>query len=341
MLPIIIFILLFKASSNLAGQSTKIIFMILVLVCVSNFFSTYLSHFVGSIVYNFNLSLIQYSTENSLCAKWNFHLPRIIPNNIAMFLGIILGILGSITCKKLTNKISHIGEKFSNYFFKILCFVIPFFILGFVCKLQYDGSINVIIKEYGIIFTFIFLAQFAYIISLYIVLSGGNLKEALSNINNLIPASISAFSTMSSAASMPLTIIGVDANSKNKEISHSVIPATVNIHLIGDCFAIPIFAYAVLKSFGVAEPSVINYLIFSFYFVLAKFSVAAVPGGGILVMLPILESNLNFHGEMLPLITSLYILFDPVITMANVLGNGAFAKLIDKIISFYNKPNAV
>ena len=133
---------------------------------------------------------------------------------------------------------------------------------------------------------------------------------------------------MSSVAAMPLTLVGVEKNAKNPEVSRSIIPATVNIHLIGDCFAIPIFAFAILKSFGVLEPSCFNYIVFAFYFVLAKFSVAAVPGGGILVMLPILETYLGFNGEMLSLITTLYILFDPLITSANILGNGAFALCI-------------
>ena len=86
-----------------------------------------------------------------------------------------------------------------------------------------------------------------------------------------------------------------------------------------------------MKSYGVAEPSLYSYLVFMSYFVLAKFSVAAVPGGGILVMLPILESCLGFNAQMLSLMTALYVLFDPFITCANVLGNGAFAKLIDKL----------
>jgi len=105
----------------------------------------------------------------------------------------------------------------------------------------------------------------------------------------------------------------------------------VNIHLIGDCFAIPIFAYAILKSYGLAEPAYWDYLIFAFYFVIAKFSVAAVPGGGMMVMLPLLERYLGFNSEMLSLITALYLLFEPVITSANVLGNGAFALVMDKL----------
>ena len=88
---------------------------------------------------------------------------------------------------------------------------------------------------------------------------------------------------------------------------------------------IPIFAFAIMKSFGVAAPEFSTYILFAVYFVLAKFSVAAVPGGGILVMLPILETHLGFTSEMLSLITALYILFDPVTTAANVLGNGGIA----------------
>jgi Na+/H+-dicarboxylate symporter len=54
-------------------------------------------------------------------------------------------------------------------------------------------------------------------------------------------------------------------------------------------------------------------------------------------MLPILEHYLGFTGEMMSLITALYILFDPVITSANVLGNGAFAKMMDKFGLLYRK----
>jgi Na+/H+-dicarboxylate symporter len=71
------------------------------------------------------------------------------------------------------------------------------------------------------------------------------------------------------------------------------------------------------------------YLAFAMQFVVAKFSVAAVPAGGIIVMLPIIERRFAFDGTMSSLIFSLYVLMDPICTSANVFGNGAFAKLID------------
>jgi len=207
--------------------------------------------------------------------------------------------------------------------------IVPLFIVGFIVKLQHDGVIGVIIKDYATIFTIIALAQYGYILLLYFIISKGCVQKFINHVKGMLPAVMCGFSTMSSAASMPLTIMGVETDAKSKDLARSVVPATVNIHLIGDCFAIPIFAYAVLKSFGVAEPSFYSYLIFAFYFMLAKFSVAAIPGGGIIVMLPILDMYLGFSGEMMSLITALYILFDPVITSANIFGNGAFAKIMD------------
>ena len=48
-------------------------------------------------------------------------------------------------------------------------------------------------------------------------------------------------------------------------------------------------------------------------------------------MLPILENYLGFNAEMLSLITALYLLFDPVITGANILGNGGFSLAFDQL----------
>ena len=336
-LPLIIFALLFKAAVTLANEATKIIGLILVLVCCSNFIATFLSHYVGIWIYHFDLSMISPEGTNSLTPLWSWEPFKLIENNKAMFAGIILGIIAAKfypqTANKTANKLSKLVEKLLN----LIIYFIPLFVAGFVVKLQFEGVVGTIIKDYGSIFIIIAIAQFSYILLAYLLLSNTKIKSFINSVKNMIPAAISGFSTMSSAASMPLTIIGAENNAKNKSLASSVIPATVNIHLIGDCFAIPILAYAILKSFGIEEPSLVSYLIFACFFVLAKFSVAAIPGGGIIVMLPILETYLGFTADMMSLITALYILFDPIITCTNVLGNGAFAKMMDKLIYFMGK----
>ncbi len=330
LLPLIIFGLLFKAAVILSNKATKIIAMILVLACCSNFISTFLSHYVGIWVYNFDLSMISPHEASALTPLWLLTFPKLVENYIAMLAGIVLGIIASTFFPIPAHKIAMKLDRWIHLLLKGFVYLIPVFVAGFIVKLEFDGAVGTIVKDYSTIFAVIAFAQFGYIMLAYFVLNNGNVKAFANSIKNMFPAAISGFSTMSSAASMPLTIIGAENNAKNKDLVCSVIPATVNIHLIGDCFAIPILAYAVLKSFGMAEPTLLNYLIFSLYFVIAKFSVAAIPGGGILVMLPILEAYLGFNVEMMSLITALYVLFDPVITCANVLGNGAFAKLMDR-----------
>ncbi|NRA73396.1 MAG: dicarboxylate/amino acid:cation symporter [Rickettsiales bacterium] len=333
MLPIIIFFLLFKAVITLSGKASKIIGITLLLVCCSNFFSTFLSHYVGAWIYNFDFAIVLPKESTGLNVLWSLNLPNLIANDKAMFSGIVIGLIMSKFYLKQAKLISARIEVYIQKLLNGFIYLIPLFVAGFVAKLQADGVMHLIVRDYALIVFIIACVQFGYILLSYFILNKFKLKKSLSSIINMIPAAISGFSTMSSAASMPLSIIGTENNVKEKDLARSIIPAIVNIHLVGDCFAIPIFAYAVLKTFGMPEPDLWHYLIFTFYFVIAKFSVAAIPGGGIIVMLPILKAYLGFNAEMMSLITALYILFDPIITCGNVLGNGAFVQLIDKFVS--------
>lgn len=332
LLPCLIFMLLFKTLTRLSRNATKLIFIVLIGVCCSNFLSTLISYPIGAAIFHLDLSIITPHEAAGLMPLWSFSLPKLIANDRAMFLGLILGILGSLYKPALSEKISAYFEKAVNFTFGLLVYAIPFFVLGFVVKLIHEKMLANMIKDYALIFAIVALAQLSYISLIYLAVNRFRLSGFMSSIKNMVPSAIAGFGSMSSAAAMPLTLIGTEKNVRNPETARLVIPTTVNIHLIGDCFAIPIFAFAVMKNFGAPEPAFLTYLLFAVYFVIAKFSVAAIPGGGIIVMLPLLESQLGFTGEMASMITALYILFDPVITCANVCGNGGFAMALGKFI---------
>lgn len=340
-LPVIIFGLLLKSTINLAEDASLIIGLILGCVVVSSILALICSKFVGQFIYSLNLSIYSPDPNANLAAAWNLEFPNLINNSIAMLMGIVLGISSNwkffLNYRKLlinfSLKLDHIITKF----FKFLIFLIPIFVAGFIAKLEYDGILKLLIKDYSLIFTIIIISQIIYISFAYLILNNFRVNQFLKNLKNMLPAAISGFTTMSSAASMPLTILGVENSLRSKDLARSIIPATVNIHLIGDCFTIPILAYAVLKNYSVGQPLLTDYLLFSFYFILAKFSVAAIPGGGIIVMLPILGNYLKFNSEMMSLIAGLYILFDPINTCINILGNGALAKFLEKCVGCVSK----
>ena len=332
LLPFVIFSLLCKTAINLARQASFWIACILAMICLSNFCSTLMSYLVGHMSSHFVTALPKVTEQGGLAPFWDFSLPKLMSNSYAMFLGLIVGVFLGYRKNSLAEKVQRHLDRFLSYALQIILYMVPISIAGFMVKMLYDGTLSQIAEHYLIIFMWVGLAVFTYISFLYFIASRGQGKNGWQSIKNMLPAAVAGFGSMSSVAAMPLTLMATKKNSRNPDVAASIIPATVNIHLIGDCFAIPIFAFAIIKTFGIEIPSFSSYLVFALYFVLAKFSVAAIPGGGIIIMLPILEAYLGFQGEMLTLITTLYILFDPLITSANVLGNGAFALLAEKLL---------
>jgi Na+/H+-dicarboxylate symporter len=331
MLPWIIFSLLFKSAYTLSSSATKVIGLLLFLICASNTFTALWGGGLGYIIYTHSFSFAVPHVSRELMPSFELFLPPLIPNDYAMFSGLLSGIVLTRFKPQLSKKICAGLSAFVNICLPAIIVMMPVFVAGFMIKLVYEGTLVSIFKDYLQIFVIIAMIQVVFILLSFGAVSKFHLSLWAKRVKNLLPAWMSGISTMSSAATLPLTILGAQKNAKDPVIPPSVMPATVNVHLIGDSLAIPIFAFAVMKSYQVDLPSFWQFGIFLFYFVVSKFSIAAVPGGGILVMLPLLQKYLGFEGEMIPLITALYILFDPIITGANILGNGYFALLFEKI----------
>lgn len=265
---------------------------------------------------------------NELLPLWEPKLPLFISCEAALITALILGIVFSIysspqveaTALKLKKIVSLLLEKGFTP-------LLPFFILGFLFKIQHEGALTPIIEGYGPIFILIIFLCSLHIILFYYIVAKFNMKKAFLYIRNTISSGMMGFTTMSSIATMPLTLQAAEKNTKDPIIGETVVPFTVNIHLIGDTLEIPMLALAILASFGIPFPTPEQYILFAGYFVLCRFAVAAIPGGGILMVLPILENHLGFSPEMSALITTLFVLFDPFATAVNVIGNGAFVLL--------------
>lgn len=340
-LPFLVFMLLFRAMARLANNATRMILLILVGVVCSNLLSIVMSQLVGSRIYNLDLAIALPPDTAGLAPAWTLALPKLLPNHYAMFSGLILGVLGSTNFPVVTAHISATFDWVITLIFRYILRLIPLFVLGFALKLTADKMLQSVAHHYSIIFVVVALTQLTYISFLYFAVSGFCLPVFLRYMKNMLPPALAGFSSMSSAASMPLTLLATEKNTGNPDFARLVIPTTVNIHLMGCCFAIPILTYAVMRNFGFAEPSMMQAMLFTLYFLMAKFSTAGIPGGGILIMLPILESHYGFHSQMSALISALYILLDPMITCSNILGNGALALVMNKVIGIERKKSLV
>ena len=242
-------------------------------------------------------------------------------------MGLIIGIRENSYSEKITKCLDFV----SKIFFKCLLPVMPLFIIGTALKLQHDGIIASIVSKYLSILIIFVVVAYGMVLCQLTLLAKFSLAKLTKYIQNIMPAIVTAFGSMSSAVAMPLSIKAAEQNVENPRNADIIIPATVNIHLVGDCFFIPMVALAVMVSFGMEMPGLNVYVMFALHFILAKFAVAAIPGGGVLVMLPIMQTYLGLNTDMLALVTAIYILFDPIITTCNVAGNGSLAIIFDKI----------
>lgn len=330
-MPGIIFCFLFSSMISFKNKALPLVTFLFVAVSISNFFSSIFSYIFGIFTLPYlNVAFKPLAqTANELLPLWHLKLPLFISCESALMAALVLGILFSIyPFPQVESAALKLKKIVSVFLEKGFTPILPLFILGFLFKIQHEGALTTIIEGYGPIFILIIFLYFLYITLLYYIVAKFNMKKAFSYIKNTIPSGVMGFTTMSSIATMPLTLQAAEKNTKDPNIAETVVPFTVNIHLIGDALEIPMMALAILASFGVPFPTLDQYILFAGYFVLCRFAVAAIPGGGILMVLPILESYLGFSPEMSALITTLFILFDPFATAANVIGNGGFTLLI-------------
>jgi Na+/H+-dicarboxylate symporter len=335
-LPILIFSFVMGGILNFKNESIKVILIVVPLVCLSNFTGFWVSYtFTAPILKTGIIAVSKLESQNALYPAWGLKIIPIVKNDIALLLGATMGLLGNFLKVKFMDKVNEKLNFIANFILKkLICPVLPLFITGFVMKMQHEGTLNLMIKDYSLLLGVFGILTYGYMFTLLFFLSNRNFHSAINKFKNLLPSILIGLCTTSSASAIPVTIDGSEKNLKDKSIARFIVPTTANMHLLGDCIAIPIIGLALMISFGYGIPSVGQYFIFTLYGVVTKFAGAGIPGGSVLVFLPVFENVFGFSAPMLTALTALYVLFDPIATSANVFGHGLFAILFEKV---YNK----
>ena len=319
-LPFIIFSFVVSGLMEFQSESFKLVAILIPLVCLSNFAGLWVSYGLSSPVLNNSIiSISQLKPMQVLSPSFEFHLPSIIKNDYALLSAILLVFLNNFIKSQKLISFSKRMNTYANFALKkVILPILPVFVLGFIIKMQYEGTLSLMIREYSLILILIIVIAYGYMATVMILLCK-NFKSALTKMKNLLPSVLIGVFSMSSAAAIPTTIVASEKNLENKKIARFVVPAAANMHLLGDCFAIPILACALMISFGHHYPTPLEYLIFSLRGVLAKFAAAGIPGGSAIIFAPILIDTFGFSTEMVTAFTTIYLIFDPIATSCNVL----------------------
>jgi Na+/H+-dicarboxylate symporter len=168
-------------------------------------------------------------------------------------------------------------------------------------------------------------------------------KSPIWFLKQISPAQLLAFSTSSSAATLPVTMerveehIGVD-----KEVSSFVLPVGATINMDGTSLYQAVAAVFIMQVLWPEGLGFSNQLIIIITALLASIGSAAVPGAG-MVMLVIVLDAIGFPKDMLPIGLALIFAVDRPLDMlrttVNVTGDACVAMLIAKSEGKLGKPN--
>lgn len=336
LLPFIIFSFISTGILAFKKNAPTVLAILLTCIITSNSIVAFFSYFVGTSIFGFitdkatNLSNLPL---NIISPLYEISLPSLIRSEHAMIAAIAVGIfLSFIDIPQVKSSILSLKKIIVAIVTQFFIPILPIYILGFLLSIKHQGIFEQLFNSYGKTFTLIVGLQVLVLFLIYFIASKFNFAKTINYIKNALPSYATAFGTMSSTATIPVTVQCAEKNKVSKPLASMATPILANVHLLGDAITTPILALVTLYLFTGTIPTLAVYTTFVGYFCINMLAVSGIPGGGILVMIPILTSLLGFTDEMISIITTLYLLQDGLGTAGNVMGDGALMIIINNIL---------
>ena len=265
---------------------------------------------------------------------------RIFPNNIfgafvennmlgIVFISILFGIALNLT-DDLTDKLSKNFERLNIVFMKIVLIIMSFAPIGVFCLMGsyvIDHGLNIFgdLIQYVLILIFVLFFHLIFTYSLILKL--------FANLNPIIffkkmrNVALFAFSTSSSAATIPVTLKTVtDDLGVKKDVSSFVIPVGATINMDGTAIMQGLATMFIASTAGV-DLSIIEYMQIVLLAMVASIGAAAVPSAGTITLALIL-SSLGLPLDAIGLILAVDRILDMIRTSVNVTGDSAVACIV-------------
>ncbi len=343
-LPILIFCYIFSAVNQLERNAPLLITVIFICIFLSNILSL-----------SFGVSMgICFTNWLSLKTVPNLQVDQIFPYFVlpiknpitseymalgAFVIGYFFRATDSSIGKFVTTfqiLVFKLQIRLTNFFSLVFIKIIPVYIFGTLLKLAREGELIAIIKAYAPIYCMsIILSIFAVLF--YSLVARFVVKIPIRKLMLYFSsAACTGFSTMSSAIAMPVLMQKVEKLVSKKNALPIIIPSVSNMHMAADNILIGITAVGLFSIQQVSLPDMKTWVLFAISFALAKFASVGIAGASLLIILPVLANHLNFSPELLGILTTIYIIQDSIGTSLNVLANGSFAIIINRLLKHLN-----
>ncbi len=266
----------------------------------------------------------------------DFHKLLSKDNLLALIIVSLLVGLAMNKCKEKAEPFYKVLDSSCQIIFKLLEIIMYYAPIGLGCYFAVlTGTLGSVITlgylKTFVIYTILSFLVFFIVYSLYAYIAGG--KKGLKLYwKNIIPSSITAISTCSSAASMPVNIECTKKIGVSDDIAETSISLGTTFHkdgsVIGSVFKIMFLVY--LFNANTSNISILGISL------LATLLVTAVPIGGGTISETLIITSLNFPISALPILTIIATIIDAPATLLNVVGDSSSSMLINRIVDGKN-----
>lgn len=250
---------------------------------------------------------------------------------VAILVGLAINMSGD-KGKPVQDFLESANEVIIN-FIKIIFYYAPIGLGAYFAALvgTYGASIAVGYAKTFFIYTGVCILFYFVIYTLYAYISAG-VKGIKVFWSNIIPATLTALATCSSAASIPVNVDTVKKMGVSEDIAETLVPLGTSFHkdgsIIGSVFKIMFLVYLFGSGAGIVKVLLVS--------LLATLLVTAVPIGGGTISEMMILTMMGFPVNALPILTIIATIIDAPATVLNVIGDTSSAMLASRIVDGKN-----
>lgn len=246
-----------------------------------------------------------------------------------------------LKCKERAKQFLNVLVSMNEVLQKVVKIIMCYAPVGLGCYFasfvgNFGSSIGAGYLKTFVIYVLASLFMYFIVYSVYAFLSAG-VKGFKNYWKNILPPTLTALSTCSSAASIPSNTMCAKKIGVKNDVADMVVPLGTSFHkdgsIVGSAFKIMFLVYLFNSSISSGKIILVS--------LVATLLVTAIPIGGGTISEMLIITSLGFPVAALPILTIIATIIDAPATVLNVVGDSASAMMVSRIVDGKEFVNSV
>lgn len=334
MVPLIILAFISSSIAKMKGNASRMLGWALALAYGSSIGAAFMAMFLGYwLIPMLTISPVTEGLKEIPDLVFKLDIPPVMSVMTALVIAIMIGLATVWTKSQIFETIlDHFQKMILLLINRILIPILPFFIAANFCALSYEGSITRQLPVFLNVMGIVLAAHFVWLLFLYIIAGVFSGKNPWQVLRYYGPAYFTAVGTMSSAATLPVSLECAQKSPVLKgQVVDFAIPLFSNIHLCGSILTEVFFVMTVSLMLYGSLPALPILVLFILLLGIFAIGAPGVPGGTVIASLGIVVSVLGFDETGTALLLTIFALQDSFGTACNVTGDGALTLVLSRL----------